>query len=701
MKRSTRLAIIVIVSTGILVFGLVQLRFIQGSMLWQRAEGALIDLRYDLREKRPADTNFVFVGVTESTVNLDMLSPEEIEASETLKAMAGGFPWDRKVYAGALERLIGAGAKVVVFDFLFQNPRSEEGDKAFADAIEKYQDKVVIAETFDPFIEGENRQKRVPPSKKIVRELQEVSGTARVHPDGDDVVRRGRYLTSEMRESGEQRKFADQYPDHLYSLSAITVKKFAGKVETPPYDYDNFIDFQGGPGTYVPLSFEMMFVDKLWTNPPINGLTQFLGKIVVIGPLANTFQDQHNTPFGQMAGPELQVQMMSALRNRSWLTETSFTYDRVLTLMMVALAAVICLLASNAVTKSLLMVGTVGGFFVVCQYAFNRGALVVTMLPPLVGFITTGLTGLVFQFFQEQIERRRTRSMLDRYVSKNVAKTILENRSSFEELQKGQTRSIAVLFSDIRGFTSMTEGGKPEQVVQQLNEYFQEMVTILYEKEEGTLQKFIGDAIMAAWGDVASMGAKEDARRAVSTALQMRTALEVLNVGWKTQADRAPLEIGIGVNFGEAIVGEIGTLARTEFTILGDAVNLAARLESATKQFHVDILVGEKVEELTRQYFIFRKIGLLTVKGKALPVEAFSVLGDRSYEPPAWLARYHEGIEMFRARQFAEAKAVFKETLEMTGGQDFLCEMYVEWSSRYAKSPPPADWKGGFVLKDK
>lgn len=223
--------------------------------------------------------------------------------------------------------------------------------------------------------------------------------------------------------------------------------------------------------------------------------------------------------------------------------------------------------------------------------------------------------GIAFQFLLEQLERLRTRSLLERYVSKNVAKTILEDQRSFIESLSGRKQSVTVLFSDIRGFTSMTESSDAAKLVAQLNEYFLEMVGVVL-KENGTLQKFIGDAIMSAWGDTHSEGLAEDARRAVSAALQMRAALVRLNEKWTSQPDRTKLKIGIGVNHGDIIVGNIGHPQRMEFTVLGDGVNLAARLESATKQFHTDILVGEETEKLTREFFVYRNVGAIAFKGK-------------------------------------------------------------------------------------
>ena len=326
--------------------------------------------------------------------------------------------------------------------------------------------------------------------------------------------------------------------------------------------------------------------------------------------------------------------------------------------------------------------------------------LVLPMTQPLACLMVPASFGIVFQFALEQFERIRTRSLLERYVSKNVAKTILEDQRSFIESLSGRKQAVTVLFSDIRGFTSLTESSDAEKLVAQLNEYFLEMVGVVL-KESGTLQKFIGDAIMAAWGDTHSEGLAEDARRAVSAALQMRAARVKLNERWAAQPDRVKLKTGIGVNHGEIIVGNIGHPQRMEFTVLGDGVNLAARLESATKQFHTDILIGEETEKLTREHFIYRSVGAIAFKGKTKPIEVFTLLGDRSQPPPPWLANYHDGIRRYRARQFADAIARFQEAGREIGGDDFLCGMYIGSCRACLQQTPPTEWDGAFTLTEK
>jgi adenylate cyclase len=350
--------------------------------------------------------------------------------------------------------------------------------------------------------------------------------------------------------------------------------------------------------------------------------------------------------------------------------------------------------------KGLLLIAATVAFLVGSQLAFTNGNLVVSMMPPLFCLIGTGSFGIIFEYAMEQLEKRRYRNVLDRYVSKNVAKQILNDRRSFQDALKGRKKPVTVLFSDIRGFTTMTERSDPDKLVTQLNEYFAEMVGSVL-KNGGTLQKFIGDAIMAVWGDTHSHGNDKDARGAVTTALQMRAALAKLNAIWKDNPDKEQLSIGIGVNHGDVIVGNIGHAQRMEFTVLGDGVNLAARLESSTKQFHADILVGATAEKLTRSFFVYRAVDLLVFKGKTKPIEVFTPLSDNTVPAPHWLKIYHEAIGLYRQRKFKEAIALFNEAQKQIGQPDYLCEMYTLRCSALSENPPPENWDGSYTLSEK
>ncbi len=661
----------------------------------------MIDRRFLLRAEIPPHPDIKLIGLATSSFKLDTLAPEEIAASETLQRMQQPSPWDRRVYAAVLEKLMSAGAKVVLFDFVF--PGRTEGDEVFAQALAKYQDRVVIGELFD--IEKDSTQyigtKLTGPNDRLLLPgVTSIVGLVNMWTDADKVVRHVKFHTSLERETPELAASPMKFADNLEHAAALAERKFTDSISTPPDSDLHFINFQGPPGTYRPLPVENLFVETLWQAPPFNGGLAFSNKIVIVGPTAEIFHDTHPTPFGMMPGPEIHAQLLASLLRGSWITETPPAVNIALALSLTALALAACLGINNALVKVVLMLVVTGVFVAVCQHLFVRQHLIVSMVAPLFCLMATGSFGITFQYALEQFERQRTRNLLERYVSKNVAKTILEDQRSFLESLNGRKQSVAVLFSDIRGFTSMTEGSEPEQLVAQLNEYFLEMVGAVL-TEGGTLQKFIGDAIMAAWGDTHSEGAAADSRRAVAAALRMRLELVQLNQRWLTRTAREKFGIGIGVNHGEIIVGNIGHPQRMEFTVLGDGVNLAARLESATKQFHTDILIGGTVEALTRDQFVYRQVGAVAFKGKNRPVEVFTLLSDASQPAPVWLARYHEAVQLYRGREFERAGQMFEAVLQAIGGEDFLCRMYLGRCATYQACPPSNDWNGAFTLTEK
>jgi adenylate cyclase len=703
----------IVAVVGVLIFWLTQTEWLTGSHLWQKAEGALIDRRYQMRPEMPANPDIKLIGLDTTSFQLDSLSTNEIVASPVLQKMQQPWPWDRSVYAAILQKLMDAGAKVVLFDFVFAS--ETDGDDTFAQLLQKYQNRVVIGQMLadEETSSGKTKKLTEPNERLFLPGTKDIVGLVNIWTDGDDVVRRARYQTSIEREQLElggldprveaflkNSVTNGKIPDNLIHFTALAAKKFRGKISPPPPDRKVFINFQGAAGTYRPWPVENMFVDALWQKPPFKNGLSVSNKIVIVGPMAEIFHDVHATPFGETPGPEIQAQMLGALLRGEWLTETGVRENFWLAFGCVLIALLICLGVPQAALKFLLLAGATIAFVVGCQLAFTYGNCVVQMMSSLVCLLATGAFGIIFEYTLEQLDKRRYRNVLDRYVSKNVAKTILDDRRSFVEALKGRKQPVTVLFSDIRGFTTMTEKADADKLVSQLNEYFADMVGSVLDNE-GTLQKFIGDAIMAVWGDTHSHGNAEDAKRAVTAALQMRAALTKLNSYWQENSNRKKLSIGIGVNHGEVIVGNIGHPQRMEFTVLGDGVNLAARLESATKQFHTDILIGEEVEKLTRENFVYRTVDLLAFKGKTKPVETFALLSDRNTSPPAWLETYERAVKLYRQRDFKAASERFKFVQEQISGGDFLCEMYLARCAAFELSPPPVDWDGSFVLSEK
>jgi adenylate cyclase len=252
------------------------------------------------------------------------------------------------------------------------------------------------------------------------------------------------------------------------------------------------------------------------------------------------------------------------------------------------------------------------------------------------------------------------------------------------------------------GFTTLSEKADPEALVAQLNEYLTRMTSVVF-GNGGTLDKFIGDAIMAVWGNVRSLGAAQDAKNCARAALGMRRELKQLNEKWRNEG-RMGLGMGIGINQGEVIVGNIGSQERMDPTVIGDSVNLASRLEGLTRIYGVDILVGATAAELVGDEFHLRSVARVQVKGKTKPVDVFTFVGARNEDIDPeflkWLECYEEGLEKFRVRDFTQAKILFSRFLEFYP-DDLLAKMYLGRALEYEQQPPDKAWDAVEVFKKK
>jgi adenylate cyclase len=250
---------------------------------------------------------------------------------------------------------------------------------------------------------------------------------------------------------------------------------------------------------------------------------------------------------------------------------------------------------------------------------FGRGTWL-PLVPPALGLAISAVGGLAWQYFVEGRDKRQVTQLFSRYVSKDVFEQVLANPALAE--LGGRRRTMSVLFSDMRGFTAMTEKGDPEALVLQLNEYFSRMVEVVF-AHQGTVDKFVGDMVMALFG--APLDDPDHADHAVATAVEMVRALDVLNARWVAEG-RPALGIGIGVNSGEMIAGNIGSTAIRSYTVIGDAVNLGARLESLNKEHGTTIIISAATVSLLKTTPPLRPLGSVVVKGKSVAVEIFEVL---------------------------------------------------------------------------
>ncbi len=299
--------------------------------------------------------------------------------------------------------------------------------------------------------------------------------------------------------------------------------------------------------------------------------------------------------------------------------------------------------------------------------------------------------------FDDITSEKRMKSTMSRYMDPGLADQIL---GGSEEILGGTSTTATVLFSDIRGFTTLTEELGPQGTVSLLNEYFTLMVDCI-QKEGGMLDKFIGDAIMAAFG--VPIPHDDDEDRAVRTAIAMIRALQLWNARRAADGKR-PVGMGIGLNTDTVVSGNIGSPKRMDYTLIGDGVNLASRLEGLCKQYHACILISENTLRRLKGTYRVREVDRVRVKGKTQSVGVYEVLDyhtEASYPNlPEGMNHFRDGLARYRGREWDRAVAMFTETLRINP-QDQLARMYVDRCAEFRANPPGDDWDGGWVMHTK
>lgn len=674
------------------------------------------DLRFsDLLRQEGRKTNvhpeFVFVGIDQQSLQLDAVGAEDAAGNRALELMLQKpYPWSREVWALLLDQLFNSGARLVMFDIVFGS--TNEGDAAFRAGLDKYHDRVVIGSNVDAqrpdpnskqTLEAEGNQMILPNDSLVAapQAMDDRVGFVNFWRDFDGLVRHVKF-----HESDRHLARAPRAPDELIydSLVARALKEL-GQPDPAPNNLDSHTIRFGPEDAYPTHPLYELFLPKTWHANYQDGAF-FKDKIVIVGAAAQIQHDFVATPINEnMHGPVLHLHTLAAALDHQFLHELPFQSGYVFIVVAALLAWIIVAFVRRPLFCILILAGSVVAYLVAARILYDRAGLLMMVVSPLTVFAGSGAFGLGFEYALERREKMRTRRTLERYVSKNLVKEILENPGSYYSSMLGSRKPVTVLFSDLVGFTSLSERADPAALVSQLNRYLSAMVPMVFDNG-GTLDKFIGDAIMAVWGNVSSHGAAEDAKAAVRAAFGMRKMMAKLNEEWRTEGV-IPLAFGVGINHGDAVVGNIGSYEpheRLDPTVIGDAVNLASRLEALTREYRLDILIGASAAELVRDEFYLRSVDLVQVKGKSEPVDVFTLVGSRDDggypELLKWLESYEEGVKKFRGRKFSEAKILFSQFLEFYP-DDYLAKMYLARALRYEKAPPDASWNAVEVFTKK
>jgi len=580
----------------------------------------------------PANPDLVFLAIDADSVNLDptidavdsygITDRKSIEA-RAFSLMTQRFPWPREIYGLVLQRLVDAGAKVVLFDLTF--PTETDGDKQFRQALDRYRDHVVIGSNFVnqswSGVRGVGWMLTRPPESlvPVTSPTDDRVAFTNFWPDTDDVVRQAQYRVTFKQVEGNAPRPDDE---RFLSLAAEACVKMGKAADVPPDLESHILRFTGPPKvTFQRHSFFEIFVPEYWTGMYRNG-EFFRGKTVLVGAEGNWQHDELQTPFGSMPGPEVHLNAINAALHGAFIHEMPAGSVQLLT----GLAAIIAVVLSILIRSPWIRLAVLAAADIASAFAalstFDRLSVYLPMVAPFTQLNATVLIGMLTDFTQERLEKKRVRRALERYVSRDLVGQMLDQPESYEQSLGGILKPVTILFSDIRGFTAVTTQSEPHVLVRQLNEYLSAMVDCVF-RFEGTLDKFIGDAVMAVWGNIHSHGERLDALHAVQAARAMRDELERLNESWRKRGWPV-LKAGIAVHNGRVIVGNVGSAQRMEFTVIGEAVNVTWKLQEHTKRIGYPFVMSETVQRLLGEEIKTTSLGQANIPGLKLPLEVFT-----------------------------------------------------------------------------
>ena len=450
------------------------------------------------------------------------------------------------------------------------------------------------------------------------------------------------------------------------------------------------IPFRGYEGSFRYYSITDVLAERIKPE-------QLKGRIILIGTTAPGLKDQRATPVGEAySGVEMHANLIAGILDDNIKLKPPFVLGVDVTLLLVAGGVMVFLLpllsALRASVAALLVLLLVLGV----NFAFWQNNFVLPVATGLLLVFTLYALNMSWGYFVESRSKRQFTELFGQYVPPELVDEMAKNPEGYS--MAGRKAELTVLFSDIRGFTTISEGLQPDQLATLMNEYLGAMTQVV-RHQRGTLDKYIGDAIMAFWG--APMDDAEHERHAVLTALEMQKELKVLNKtliakGWPE------LKIGVGVNTGPMTVGDMGSPVRKSYTVMGDAVNLGSRLEGITKQYGVGIIAGETTREKLKSTFVFRELDRVRVKGKAEPIGIYEPVGAEGEVDKALLEEiklWNQALRHYRAQDWDQAEVALLNLSRMA--PSYLYELYTKRIETYRKQPPGENWDGVTTFETK
>jgi adenylate cyclase len=720
----------------------------------------LIEIPFlELMELRTIDLRYTSRGESEqeSDVVLAVIDEESIDKE-------GKWIWPRSKMADLVQKLSDAGAKVVSFDvgfleadeksvvrtienierklttlttenraYLQELKRISDNDQLLADVIAESKAKVVLGYFFQmeklhsgDFDEAllKSQRKNIQSSRYVqvkynsekalgvpiieaqvananittISQATPYSGFFNMFPDRDGVVR---WIPAVIDYSDEM-----YAPLSLMTLSAfwdiqplVVVAEYGiekiqfGDLSIPTDELGRvMINYRGDAQTFKHIPVTDILNDRV----PESDLK---GKVVIVGATAIGIYDMRVTPFSSVfPGVEIHANIVDSVLRGDFLYHPSWAavFD-ILAIMFAGLLLGVVLPRAGVFTGVITVGVLFFGHIFFCQYLFSAHGWILNMVYPLLVILSIYLSVTVYKYLVESRQKRFIRSAFSTYLAPTVVQQLIDSPENLE--LGGEEREITAFFSDVQGFTSISEKLTPHELVELLNEFLTEMTNIIL-KREGTVDKFEGDAIIAFYG--APNALENQAETACLTCVDMQIRLGELREKWH-QEGKPELKMRIGLSTGPAVVGNMGSRNRMDYTMMGDTVNTAARLEGVNKIYGIFTLVCENTFKKASQRVWGREIDSINVVGKAEPVTVYQVLGyseDIDETMLKMTSLYADGLRLYRQQQWDDAIKKFDAALEISTDDGPSKEMRDRCVS-YKLDPPAQDWNGSYSMKTK
>lgn len=694
------------------LLGLLIAQLISITPVGQNMESNLLDLQFRFsKDTHQPDTNIVILAIDQNSIQYFKRNSKV------------SWPWPRDFYALTTNYLSRHGAKAIVYDFHFNEPdedrvisRGSDNDSLFAHAIQKAGDVFLSTQLTNMYEEDQPGDTliRFPANQEQIHETEQFNfdktyapllqfqrgargiGVVNFIPDHDGVCR---HMPILYHYKGKE---IFSLPFEVYHSLYHSDQSIEEKLSSP---YLIYWYGRGGPeGKFKYYSIHSVIVSAMKERfglapdlPP----NLFKDKIVLIGSNAPGLLDMRPTPFTYLEaypGVEIHATVLSNFIQRRFITIVPLGWLIMISLLAALGVAWISNYAENILTSSLAVILILGMYFFIAVQLFIHNLIWFKMVFPFGSILFSYVVSIGWSYATEGRSKRQIQKIFGQFVNPQIVKQLSQDPENVE--LGGEEVDATIMFSDIEGFTSISETKKPKELVSFLNEYFTAANEICF-KHEGTIDKFIGDAVMVQFG----IPLKNPNHRILAVRAAYEFSRVVNNMKKRALERGEPVfSTRIGINSGNMVVGYIGGHSKKEYTVIGDNVNLASRLEGVNKFYGTSVMVSESTaNHLVTDEFLLREMDLIRVKGKSQPIkiyEVFCAKEELSEQKLQVVQTFESALKLYREQRWDDAVKLFS-TVGRLKENDYASSMYIQRCKEFKTHPPAKNWDGVYVFKSK